>query len=81
MWGSDPICGALLNYISSIIRTKFDYGRIVYCTAKKTVLKKLNSVHNIGIRIAIGASRISPVSSILNKVGEPNLEERRELLT
>ena len=38
-----------------------DYGCIVYGTASNTNLRKLDSIHNTGLRLALGAFCTSPV--------------------
>ena len=38
-------------------------------------------VHNLGIRIALGAFRTSPISSLLAESCEPSLKVRREILS
>ena len=54
----------LLMLYRAIIRSKFDYGCIVYGTASNTNLRQLDSIHNSGLRLALGAFCTSPVSSL-----------------
>ena len=61
-WGADRIM--LLRYYSMIIRSKLNYGAIFYSTASKTLLNSLNVIQNTCIRIAIGARKTSPISSL-----------------
>ena len=61
-WGADRTI--LLRYYVAVIRTKLDYGCIFYGTANKTLLQSLNIIQNSCIRIAIGARKTSPISSI-----------------
>ena len=61
----------------AIIRSKFDYGCIVYGTASNTNLRQLDSIHNSGLRLALGAICTSPVSSLYTEANEAPLEERR----
>ena len=61
----------------AIVRSKFDYGCIVYGTASNTNLRQLNSIHNFGLRLALGAFCTSPVSSLYTEANEAPLEERR----
>ena len=61
----------------AIVRSKFDYGCIVYGTASNTNLRQLDSVHNSGLRLALGAFCTSPVSSLYTEANEAPLEERR----
>ena len=67
----------LLMLYCAIIRAKFDYGCIVYRTASNTNLRQLDSVHNSGPRLALGAFCTSPVSSLYTEATEAPLEERR----
>ena len=61
----------------AIVRSKFDYGCIVYGTASNTNLQQLDSIHNSGLRLALGAFCTSPVSSLYTEANEAPLEERR----
>ena len=42
-----------------------DYGCIVYWAASKRTLKKLDPIHQQGLRIAVGAFRTFPVTSCM----------------
>ena len=61
----------------AIVRSKFDYGCIVYGTASNTNLQQLDSIYNSGLRLALGAFCTSPVSSLYTEANEAPLEERR----
>ena len=61
----------------ALVRSKLDYGSIVYGSAKKHILKLLDPIHHQGLRIALGAFRTSPVKSLYVEAGEPSLEDRR----
>ena len=61
----------------AIVRSTFDYGCIVYGTASNTNLRQLDSIHNSGLRLALGAFCTSPVSSLYTEANEAPLEERR----
>ena len=74
-WGADK--SVLLNLYRSLIRSKLDYGCIVYGSARPSYLKMLNTIHHQGLRLAIGAFRTSPVESLYIEAGELPLEERR----
>lgn len=77
-WGADK--PTLLKIYRTLIRSKIDYGCMIYATAKNSILKLLDPVHNTAVRIATGAFKSSPVLSVLNEAGEPSLEERRQKL-
>ena len=64
----------------SLIRSKLDYGCLVYGSASKTALAKLDPVRNQGLRLSLGAFRSSPVESLYVEAHEPPLEIRREKL-
>ena len=67
----------LLNLYRSLIRSKLDYGSIVYGSARPSYLKMLNTIHHQGLRLALGAFRTSPVESLYVEAGELPLEEGR----
>ena len=60
----------------AIVRSKVDYGCIVYGTASNTNLRQLDSIHISGLRLALGAFCTSPVSSLYTEANEAPLEER-----
>ncbi|XP_072162117.1 uncharacterized protein, partial [Bemisia tabaci] len=74
-WGADK--PTLLKIYRSFIRSKLDYGSILYGSANRSLLKKLDSIHNSCIRLATGAYRTSPVVSIEVEAQEPSLQHRR----
>ena len=74
-WGGDR--DTLLMLYRAIVRSKIDYGCIVYGTASNTSLRQLGSIHNSGLRLALGAFCTSPVSSLYTEANEAPLEERR----
>ena len=61
----------------AIVRFKLDYGCIVYGTASNTNLRQLDSIHNSGLRLAVGAFCTSSKSSLYTEDNETPLEERR----
>ena len=67
----------LLMLYRTIVRSKLDYGCIVYGTASNTNLWQLDSIHNAGLRLALGAFCTSPVSNMYTEANEAPLEERR----
>ena len=78
-WGADRT--SLLMLYRASIRSRIDYGSIVYQAARKTALAMIDPVHNSALRLCTGAFRSSPVVSILAESGEPSLELRRAQLT
>ena len=61
-WGADQI--TLLKLYRSLVRSKLDYGCIVYGSASKVALAKLDHDHNQGLRLSLGAFCSSPVESL-----------------
>ena len=74
-WGGDR--DTLLMLYRTIVRSKLDYGCIVYGTASSANLRQLDSIHDAGLRLALGAFCTSPVSSMYTEANETPLEERR----
>ena len=74
-WGADK--SVLLKLYRSLVRSKLDYGCIVYGSARPSYLKMLNTLHHQGLRLALGAFRTSPVDSLYVEAGELPLEHRR----
>ena len=77
-WGADQT--TLLKLYHSLDRSKLDYGCLVYGSASKTELAKLDPVHNQGLCLSLGAFRSSPVEGLFVEAHEPPLEIRREKL-
>ncbi|GFO40540.1 ribonuclease hi [Plakobranchus ocellatus] len=67
----------LLKLYRTLVRSKLDYGSVIYGSAKKHVLRALDPIHHQGLRIALGAFRTSPTKSLYAEAGEPSLEHRR----
>ena len=74
-WGVDR--KVLLNLYRTIIRSKLDYGSIIYGSARKSYLEMLDPIHHQGLRLALGAFRTSPSESLLAEANEPSLYNRR----
>lgn len=77
-WGAEE--EVLLRVYRALIRSKLDYGSLVYSSASKTNLKRLDVVHNSALRICLGAFRSSPVQSLYCESNELPLMLRREQL-
>ena len=77
-WGADRT--VLLQLYCSLIRSKLDYGTIVYGSARPSHISSLDTVHHQGLRLALGAFRTSPVQSLYVEAEEPSLYLRREKL-
>ena len=68
-WGADRT--TLLKLYRFLVWSKLDYGCIVYGSASKTALAKLDPVHNQGLRLGLGAFCCSPVESLYVEAHEP----------
>ena len=77
-WGADK--KSLLNLYNSLCKSKLDYGCQIYSSASQSNLKKLDAVHNMGLRICCGAFRTSPIESLYVDTNEVPLNLRREEL-
>jgi len=78
-WGADR--KVILNLYRTFIRSKLDYGCVVYGSARKSYLKILDPIHHQGIRLALGAFKTSPCESLLAEANEPPLSHRRDMLS
>ncbi len=73
---SKPPAKCFCNY-QALVRSKLDYGSVVYGSARPYYLKELNVVHNQGLGICLGAYRASPINSLLVETNEYTLTDRR----
>ena len=78
-WGADR--KTLLQLYRSLIRSKLDYGSIVYGSARKSYLAMLDPIHHQGLRLALGAFRTSRTASLYVEADELSLNTRREKLS
>jgi len=78
-WGSDR--ETLLLLYRSLIRSKLDYGCVVYGSARRSYLRMLDPIHNQGLRLCLGAFRTSPQESLYVEANEPSLYFRRSKLS
>ena len=65
-WGADR--NTLLSLYRSLIRSKLDYGCIIYRSAKKSYLKTPDPICHGGLRL--GAFRTSPTESLFAEANE-----------
>ena len=61
-WGADT--KTLLKLYESLVRSKVDYGSIVYRNADMSQLRRLEVIHNEGLRLCLGAFKSSPIESL-----------------
>ena len=67
-WGAD--CATLLKLYRSHVRSKLDYGCVVYGSARQSALDCLDRVQNAALRVCLGAFRTSPIASLHVEAGE-----------
>src|SRR5881396_3248915 len=63
------------------MRSKLDYGSIVYGSARKSYIAMLDPIQNQALRICLGAFRTSPVESLQVEANEPPLDFRCQRLS
>jgi len=78
-WGADQ--QTLLHLFRSLVRSKVDYGSVVYGSARESYLRILYPIHNHALRLYLGAFRTSPASSLCVQANEPPLYIRRRMLS
>lgn len=71
-WGASR--QTLLKFYKIYIKSKVDYGSIVYDSASQTVLNKLNIIQNTALRIILGAFHSSPIIAIQTEAGSEPLK-------
>ena len=71
-WGADSTILLNLYIHVSLIRSKFDYGCIVYGSARLSHMKLFDTVHHQGLRLSRGAFRTSPVEILHVEANEPS---------
>ena len=78
-WGANRI--VLLHLYCSLVRSRLDYGCIVYGSARQSILKQLDLTHHQGLRIALGAFHTSPAQSQYIEAHELSLTTRQVKLS
>ena len=74
-WGADR--DIKLKLYRTLIRSKLDYGCIVYGSARPSYLKILDPIPNTCLRISLNAFKSSPQQSLYVEANEPPLQLRR----
>ena len=67
----------LLHLYRSLIRSKLDYGYVVYGSARGSYLQLLDPIQNHALRLCLGAYRTFPSFSLCVLANEPPLYIRR----
>lgn len=78
-WGADVKTG--LIFYKAYIRSIIDYGCILYGSANKYLLNRLDIVQRKALRICLGAMNSTPNEPLHVEALEPPLTLRRELLS
>ena len=71
----------LLRLDRSLIKSKLDYGCVVYSCARLLYLKMLEPIHNHALGLCLGAFRTSPAISLCVEATKPPLALRRKKLS
>ena len=66
-------CKVMLCLYRSLVRSKLDYGWIMYMSACKSYLWMLDPLHNQALRLCIGAFRKLPVEGMYVDAHKPSL--------
>jgi hypothetical protein len=75
-WGADQ--GMLLRVHEMMVLSGLEYGNAAYGSASSAQLKRLEPVHNKGLRIALGAFCVCRTENIMCESGFESLAERRK---
>lgn len=75
-WGADE--ATLKRMYNALIKSKMNYGSIIYSSATKSTLQMLNTVQHSALRIILGAFRTSPAESLYREGNDPPLWLRTE---
>ena len=78
-WGADQ--ETLLHLYRSLIRSKLDYGCIVYGSARRSYLPMYDPIQNHALPLCLGAYRTSSASSLCVEANESPLYFRRKKLS
>ena len=78
-WGAHR--ETMLKLYKATVLPVLEYGSQIYTSASKGVLKLLDPVHHLGLRLATGAFRSSPTSSLIVDSGDMPLHYRFEIST
>ena len=76
-WGADQ--ESILRLYKSLIRSKLDYGEIVYTSASPSTFKKLDPIAYEAMRLATGAFTSTSISSLQVLCGRCSLDLRKRV--
>ncbi|XP_061909335.1 uncharacterized protein LOC133653724 isoform X1 [Entelurus aequoreus] len=78
-WGADR--QTLKAIYISLIRSVIDYGCIIYQSAAKTLLGKIDRIQSQALRLCCGATKSTPVAALQVEMNEKPLDMRRDQLS
>ena len=79
MWGSSKT--TLLTVYRALIRSIIDYSCVLYKSASRSSLKKLDTIQCSALRLCLGAMKGTPLSSMLRECDEWPLSTRRDFIS
>lgn len=77
-WGSDPLILSILY--KAVIRSKLDYGSVLYGSSSKTHLHKIERFQNKCTRLILKAFSSTPTTALCAETKIPPLHIRRDYL-
>lgn len=75
-WGADRV--SLLRLYIMLLKPMLDYGVEIYSSCATTYMKQIETIQNSAVRIATGAFRSSPITSLYADSGLRPLEYYQE---
>jgi hypothetical protein len=78
-WGADQEC--LLTAHRAIVESTIRYGETTYGSASPAILKLLDPVQTIGLRIGLGTFRVTRNEALIKEAGVDDLNTKREIAT
>ena len=70
-WRADR--SVLMRLYCSFVCFRLEYGYVILSSARQSHLRKLEPIHNQGLRICLRAFRASPMQSLYVEVNKPLL--------
>lgn len=72
---------SLLTAVHALIKSKIDYGLVLYGKAAKSLMNKINTIFNSAIRMALGAFRTTSINTMLFESNFMAVSNNKEFLT
>ena len=69
---------SLYNFCQNLIKSKLNYGSIVYNSASDSVLEKLQKLQNKALRVILSCPKYTPLIPLIAESGELPLYLHRE---